>query len=123
MTINKFLKKAGIYVAIGFVFCAIIALFILRIISRRINTRGTSDIDEHINGIQSGIAEVDKLNKRIQEDADIAAITISDSTELNIELTDNLEEASGSIDRLTDAADSLAELVSRLQKRAREENT
>ena len=119
----KLLKKVGIYVAIVGIFSAIIILFVLRIVRSRTHSGGTSDIDQHINGIQSGIAEADKLNKRIQEDADIAAITISDSTELNIELADNLEEASGSIDRLTEASNQLAELVQRLQERAKEENT
>ena len=116
MTINTFLKKAGIYVAIGFVFCAIIALFIFRIISRRIDTGGSSVIDQHIDGIQSRIAEADELNKSIQD----STAEIRDS---NNEIGERLEEASGSIDRLTEASNQLAELVSRLQKRAREENT
>ena len=120
---RKLLKKAGIYVAIGFIFSAIIALFIFRIISRRIDSGGSSAIDEHINGIQSGIAEAAELNEDAQELAGIASIEIADSTELNIQIGDELNTASGSIDRLTEASNQLAELVQRLQKRAREENT
>ena len=123
INVKRFLKKAGIYVAIGFIFSAIIALFIFRIISRRIDSGGSSAIDEHINGIQSGIAEAAELNEDAQEFAEIARVEIADSTELNIQIGDELDTASESIDRLTTAADSLAELVSRLQKRAREENT
>ena len=120
---RKLLKKAGIYVAIGFIFSAIIALFIFRIISRRTHPGGSSVIDEHIDGISGGIAEAAELNEDARELAEIARVEIADSTELNIQIGDELDTASGSIDRLTAATDSLAELIQRLQERAREENT
>ena len=119
---RKLLKKAGIYVAIGFIFSAIIALFIFRIIRSRTHPGGSSAIDEHINGIQSGIAEAAELNEDARELAENAKSEIDDSTELNQQIGDEIIKASGSIDRLTEASNQLTELVQRLQKRAREEN-
>ena len=119
---RKLLKKAGIYVAIIGIFSAIIILFVLRIISRRIDSGGSSDIDQHIDSISGGITEATKLNKDAQELAENAKNEIDDSTELNQQVADELNTAGGSIDRLTEASNQLAELVSRLQKRAREES-
>ena len=121
MTIDKLLKKVGIYVAIVGIFSAIIILFVLRIIRSRTQPGGSSVIDQHIEGIQSGIAEATELNEDAQELAENAKSEIDDSTELNQQIADELNTASGSIDRLTEASNQLAELVQRLQERAKEE--
>lgn len=123
INVKRFLKKAGIYVAIIGIFSAIIILFVFRIIRSRTNTGGTSDIDQHIDGIQSGIAEAAELNEDAQQLAENAKNEIDDSTELNQQVADELNTAGGSIDRLTEASNQLAGLVHRLQERAREENT
>lgn len=118
---RKLLKKAGIYVAIGFIFSAIIALFIFRIIRSGTHPGRTSDIDQHIDGISGGIAEAAELNEDAQELTADAKSKIDDSTELNQQIADELNTAGGSIDRLTEASNQLAELVQRLQERAKEE--
>ena len=112
---KRFLKKAGLYVAISFLFIGIGALLALLIIRRGIDGSGIADIDSNIDGIQSGIAEAAELNQSITDSA-------AEIRESNNEIGERLEKASGSIDTLTGASERLADLIVKLQKRAREES-
>ncbi len=116
----KFLKKVGIYVAIGFIFGAIIALFIFRILRNRNQPGGSAIIDKHIDDISGGIAEAQQLNEDAQELAGDAKKEIDDSLDINQQIRNELAGTGEGIDRLTKASNQLAELMERLQKKAKE---
>ncbi len=118
---KKFLKKVGIYAAIIGIGFALGALFVLIIISRsRALSGGSSGIDGNINNLRNGITEANELNEDAQELAGIARIEIADSTELNIQIGNEIADAGNSIDSLTAASNRLGALVQRLNEKAKD---
>ena len=111
---KKFLKKAGLYVTISFLFIGIGALLALLIIRRGIDTGGVAGIDGNISDIRDGITEATELNTEITNSA-------AEIGESNNEIRNGLREARESSDTLTGASERLADLIVKLQKRAREE--
>ena len=112
--VKSILKKAGLYAAIGFIFIGIGALLALLIIRRGIDTGGIAGIDGNIFDIRDGITETTELNKSITDSA-------AEIRESNNEIRNGLREARKSADTLTGASERLADLIVKLQKRAREE--